>query len=88
MKSDRRDFIKSAALFSSAAIAFKSSINTIDEKKIDYSALDKVLSLPVLKRSLFAEPVFIDKLELLRFENNFICRVRSRDGAEGISVSK
>jgi L-alanine-DL-glutamate epimerase-like enolase superfamily enzyme len=51
-----------------------------------YAALDEVLKQPVLKRELFASPVIIETLELLRYQGNFLCRVRSRDGAEGISV--
>lgn len=51
-----------------------------------YERLDEVLRRPVLRRELFASPVIIDTLELLRYNNSFLCRVRSRDGAEGISV--
>jgi L-alanine-DL-glutamate epimerase-like enolase superfamily enzyme len=54
---------------------------------MDYSQLDRILAQPVLKRELFPDPVIIDKLELLRFEDNFICRVTSTEGAEGLSVS-
>jgi L-alanine-DL-glutamate epimerase-like enolase superfamily enzyme len=53
----------------------------------NYAKLDAVLKQPVLKRELFPTPVIIDTLELLRLDNSFICRVRSRDGAVGISVS-
>jgi L-alanine-DL-glutamate epimerase-like enolase superfamily enzyme len=42
---------------------------------------------PVLKKQLFTTPVIIETLELLRLNNGFLCRVRSRDGAEGISVA-
>jgi L-alanine-DL-glutamate epimerase-like enolase superfamily enzyme len=49
--------------------------------------LDQELDAPVFKRDLFPDPVRIASVELLRHEDNFICRVRSRDGAEGISVS-
>lgn len=52
----------------------------------DYSALDRALERPVLKRELFSSPVIIDKLELLQERENFICRVRSGNGAEGISI--
>ena len=52
----------------------------------DYDPLDKALRRPVLKRELFPSPVIIDTLELLQDRNNFICRVRSSDGAEGISI--
>ncbi len=51
-----------------------------------YRKLDEVLAMPVLKSEQFTDPVIIESLELLRYENNFICRVRSSDGAEGISV--
>ena len=56
---------------------------SIEEK---YKLLDKILKQPVFKKQYFKDPVIIEKLELLRFENSFLCRVRSRDGAEGISV--
>jgi L-alanine-DL-glutamate epimerase-like enolase superfamily enzyme len=51
-----------------------------------YARLDAILKEPVLKKELFKAPVIIESLELLRFNNSFLCRVRSRDGAEGISV--
>jgi len=51
-----------------------------------YSKLDEVLRQPVLKRELFPAPVVIETLELLRDGDSFLCRVRSRDGAEGLSV--
>ena len=40
-----------------------------------------------LKRSFFSSPVIIESLELLRFNNSFLCRVKSKDGAVGISVA-
>ena len=40
----------------------------------------------MLKKQLFDTPVIIETVELLRLDNSFLCRVRSRDGAEGISV--
>jgi L-alanine-DL-glutamate epimerase-like enolase superfamily enzyme len=52
-----------------------------------YSELDRVLSLPVLKRELFPDPVIIQRLELLRLGDTFLCRVISTDGAAGISVA-
>ena len=52
-----------------------------------YSKLDDILKQPVLKKQLFAAPVIIESLELLRLNNSYLCRVRSRDGAEGISVA-
>jgi L-alanine-DL-glutamate epimerase-like enolase superfamily enzyme len=52
-----------------------------------YAKLDEILRQPVFKRDLFASPVIIESLELLRYKDSFLCRVRSRDGAEGISVA-
>lgn len=52
----------------------------------DYSKLDEILKHPVFKKELFSSPVIIESLELLRYNNSFICRVRSKDGAEGFSI--
>jgi L-alanine-DL-glutamate epimerase-like enolase superfamily enzyme len=52
-----------------------------------YGRLDDILKQPVLKKQFFAAPVIIETLELLRLNNSYLCRVRSRDGAEGISVA-
>ena len=52
-----------------------------------YAKLDEILEQPVLKRQLFSTPVIIETLELLRLNGSFICRVRSKDGAVGISVA-
>lgn len=42
---------------------------------------------PILRRDLFTEPIIIDHLELLEYDGNYLCRVRSNTGAEGLSVS-
>lgn len=52
----------------------------------DYSKLDEILARPVLKRELFPDPVIIESLELLRDRNSLLYRVRSGDGATGISA--
>jgi L-alanine-DL-glutamate epimerase-like enolase superfamily enzyme len=55
-------------------------------KNAGYAALDDVLRQPVLKRELFPTPVVIETLELLRYDESFLCRVRAKDGAQGLSV--
>ena len=90
MKTDRRTFIKMAALAGSTATILP-LVSSCSETKVknpwpDYSALDKVLQLPVLKKELFPSPVIIEKIELLRDRKNFICRVHSNYGAEGVSI--
>jgi len=58
-----------------------------EELKARFDKLDQVLKQPILKKELFPEPVIIQSLELLEYKNSFLCRVRSQDGAEGISVA-
>ena len=52
-----------------------------------YWRLDQELDKPVLKRQFFDSPVVIDCIELLRYQDNFICRAISDDGTAGSSVS-
>ena len=88
MKASRREFFKTtgtAALGSGLLVQGCSSDHRMDAGP-DYSELDRVAALPVLKRELFPNPVIIETLELLRHGDNFLCRVRSTDGAEGIAV--
>ena len=89
MKTNRRKFLTTSLLAGSAipAIHLSSCESKVHQKTYpDYTELDKALSQPVLKRDLFPSPVIIDTLELLKNRNNFICRVRSKDGAEGVSI--
>src|ERR1035437_6386905 len=101
MKANRRKFVSTALggglaslpLFSSSGRAAVS--DSTDSAPPDpasealdarYRKLDDILAQPVLKKQFFDAPVIIDTVELLRLNNSFLCRVRSRDGAEGISV--
>ena len=87
MKTNRRDFLMSAALTGSAsALVSGRPAQGAGPVYTDYSKLDRVLQLPVLKRELFRAPVRIESVELLRDRDNFLCRVRSKDGAEGLSI--
>jgi L-alanine-DL-glutamate epimerase-like enolase superfamily enzyme len=88
----RRQFITKTAAggILAASIPFSSfgyGGNTIDNLAERYQKLDEILRQPVLKKELFKIPVIIETLELLQYNRSFICRVRSRDGAEGISVA-
>ena len=88
MKTNRRKFISTSA-FAGGAALFPSCCKTTKNSGTqitDYSELDEVLSQPVLKRELFSEPVLIETLDLLRDRDNCICRVRAKNGAEGISI--
>jgi L-alanine-DL-glutamate epimerase-like enolase superfamily enzyme len=93
MKTTRRNFITTAVTGSLAAAIPVSAYSqkpsaTVSEKVMEnYEKLDKILQQPVFKKDLFKSPVNIETLELLRSGNSFLCRVRSKNGEEGISVS-
>jgi L-alanine-DL-glutamate epimerase-like enolase superfamily enzyme len=48
--------------------------------------LDRVAALPVLKREGLTSPVIIDSIRLLKKGNEHFVHVRSKDGAEGVSL--
>lgn len=95
MKTNRRKFISTALVggLSVAALPL-SSFGSASKKpsllpadlKTRYAYLDEALKLPVFKKELFTSPVIIETIELLRDRENFLLRVSSKDGAEGISV--
>ncbi len=89
MKANRRRFLKTTAAgaLGSGLILQSCAPTSPDHSSLNYSKLDEAHARPVLKRELFPDPVKIEKLELLRHEDNFLCRVVSGDGAEGISVA-
>lgn len=87
MKLNRRDFLKSASITTAGTVTFNSFKAPNSKQSVDYLKLDEIIAKPVLKRELFSDPIIIESLELLRYENNFLCRVRSASGAEGISVA-
>src|SRR5688572_4462966 len=91
MKTNRRTFLTSALAGGAVAalpVSARAAAGGRSEAiKAKYAKLDAILKQPVLRRELFTSPVIIEKLELLRFNNNFLCRVRSKDGAEGISAA-
>jgi L-alanine-DL-glutamate epimerase-like enolase superfamily enzyme len=86
MKTNRRKFIETTLAGSLAVTlpGFSSDSENIKEK---YARLDEIIRKPVLKKEFFTSPVIIETLDLLRFEDSFLCRVRSKDGATGISVA-
>jgi L-alanine-DL-glutamate epimerase-like enolase superfamily enzyme len=97
MKSDRRSFLAAALSAGAATAALPYSARaqflnaprhglpgTLKER---YAKLDAILREPVFKRELFKEPVIIESIELLRNKKEYLCRIRSKDGHEGISVS-
>jgi L-alanine-DL-glutamate epimerase-like enolase superfamily enzyme len=92
---NRRRFLATALTSGAAAAspaAFGQFLNaprhglpgTLKER---YAKCDAILQQPIFKRELFKDPVIIQSIELLTRDKQYICRVRSKDGHEGISVS-
>ena len=92
MKTNRRQFLSTAALAGLTASALPSRASATSARGSDAVAerrarIDAALAQPVLRKELFRSPVIIESVELLRLDNRYLCRVRSKDGAEGISVA-
>jgi len=88
MKTNRRKFIQTSVAGGIAASLNLPghSLKQLPEKNTDYSKLDQILKDPVFRKEYFREPVIISSLELLNYKGSYICRVRSKDGAEGYSA--
>lgn len=86
MKTNRRHFI-STAFAGGVALSTPLEACGAETPENRYARIDEIMKHPVLKKELFSSPVIIETLELLRLKDGFLCRVRSRDGAEGISVA-
>ena len=84
----RRRFLASAAL-GGAALSLGNRTQAQERNKIEarYELLDKALKQPILKKDLFDSPVVIKSLDLLEYNGSYLCRVRSEDGSEGLSVA-
>lgn len=95
MKTTRRRFVSSAAAAGLASPLFPLGTQGAEatgaklsrEAEARQARLKEILRQPVLKKQLFSSPVILKSIELLRWENSYLCRVRSADGAEGISVA-
>lgn len=91
MDTTRRDFLKSGTCLAAGSTLVNVALTNRmkrdgKEVSVDYRALDEVLIQPVLKREYFPDPVVIESCDLLEYEGNYICRVRSKEGAEGFCV--
>ncbi|MBN8731033.1 MAG: mandelate racemase/muconate lactonizing enzyme family protein [Acidobacteria bacterium] len=85
MKVNRRGFVTGAVAAGLAGLPAGAAVS--EAVRARYDKLDAILKQPVLKKALFREPVIIESLELLKLGNNYMCRVRSRDGAEGMAAA-
>ncbi|QQS46561.1 MAG: mandelate racemase/muconate lactonizing enzyme family protein [Acidobacteriota bacterium] len=82
----RRDFLRVGAGGAIAA-SLQNRRTGNDDLKARFARLDAILKQPVLRKELFKTPVIIESVDLLHLDGKYLCRVRSSDGAEGISVA-
>ncbi len=84
MNFNRRQFLHTCTAAGMAAFA-NPAMATVPDKPV-FEKLDKAAARPVLKRELFPDPVIIESVDLLHYQDNYMIRVRSQDGAEGYCV--
>jgi len=70
-----------------AVSCFTGSRSLADQPESAVEKLDQAAAAPVLKPDVVTSPVTIESIELLRKGREFLVRARSKDGAEGISVT-
>ncbi|MCH6233160.1 mandelate racemase/muconate lactonizing enzyme family protein [Cognataquiflexum rubidum] len=93
MNRGRRNFISKAmcgTLIAGAAPIYSGHELMAGENLVDlnhkYQILDEILAKPVFRRELFPDPVIIESIGLLKYGQSFLCLVREKNGATGISV--
>ena len=85
MRPTRRSFLRTA--LGAGVLASTARRGIADEGiRETYRRLDEVAAAPVLRLDGLEKPVKIASMELLRNRRNFLVRVRTTDGAEGIGV--
>src|ERR1017187_5847166 len=80
---NRRNFLRNAGAAGTAAMTVEAKPS---KPKPSLGDLDRAAARPVLKRELFPSPVVIDSLRLLKRDKDYLVHIRSKDGAEGISL--
>jgi L-alanine-DL-glutamate epimerase-like enolase superfamily enzyme len=84
MYSTRRSFLGTAT--GAGALLAAQSVRAGDDLHATYEMIDKAAAAPILNTELWPNPVKIASMELLRNRRNFLVRVRTTDGTEGIGV--
>lgn len=89
MLANRRRFLELAA--GAGALSLATGVQSADaagrRDPPTVGELDKAAAEPVLDLRRLTSPVIIRSIELLRKDREYFVRVRSRDGAEGISLT-
>lgn len=85
MKTNRRDFLKSAAATGALSFAPRGFSRADEQSKELAAKIDKIWAAPALKTEFFKQPVKIASIELLKNGEHYLVRARSTDGAEGVA---
>jgi len=85
MPISRRNFIGKTAGLGALAAVSPVSLSAQDRRDVTSHLIDAAKQ-PVLDQTQFKEPVIIESIDLLRKGKQHYVRVRSKDGAEGISL--
>lgn len=85
----RRDFLGWTAGIGALSLlqGRGSAVKANERAAVTVEKLEKAAKRPVLRLEGLDQPVVIESIELLRKGGDFIVRVRSKDGAEGISLT-
>lgn len=86
MTTTRRHFLQTAAGVSAAAF-IGHAVRPAQAKEVTIAELDAAAAQPVLKRELFDAPVVVDSIRLLKKGSEHYVHIRSKDGAEGITLT-
>ena len=91
MELDRRSFLAGAMGTAVAGLspvyAFERTVKNGNPGRPDVRDLDQAAALPVLKTDGLKSPVIIESIKLLKKDRDYFVRVRSKDGAEGVSLT-
>ena len=82
---NRREFMRLATVAAGAAAGARVAARAPHGEEAQ-ARLDQLMTAPVLTRSLWPRPVQIASVELLKAGEQFLVRVRDRDGATGVGV--
>jgi L-alanine-DL-glutamate epimerase-like enolase superfamily enzyme len=91
MKFNRRSFLRTAAVAGVGAAASsllaQPANSSSGSRPVTDEMLERAAAQPVLQLKGLKDPVIIESVELLRKGKDHFVRVRSKDGAEGVSVA-
>ncbi|MBN2474440.1 MAG: mandelate racemase/muconate lactonizing enzyme family protein [Pirellulales bacterium] len=87
MTCNRRRFLQGTLAGGGLALTAGVSSTAADNARVTTEALDRAAEAPVLDTRGLTSPIVMESIELLRAGNEHFVRVRSKDGAEGVSVT-